>query len=57
MQAWISSLVNFFTSVWNDVLFQMDISSGNTVASLGGILLVFIIIGFVVNVFWKGAKQ
>lgn len=57
MGDWIALLVSFFESCFNNILFNMNISSGNTVASFGAILIVGTIVSFAVSVFWKGAKK
>lgn len=50
-------IANFFKSIFN--LLNTTIingGSGGQFTSLGGLIFVLIVLGFIVNVFWKGAR-
>lgn len=58
MMDFIWLVVNFFQSIFNELHSAViRFGSGNNdVTSIGAILFACIVIGFVVNVFWKGAR-
>ena len=47
-------MVRIFNSMWTDILGKIEIADGVSFASF---VLVGIIIGITVNVFWRGAKK
>lgn len=55
MLEWIDVLVSFWEGIMN-VLFSMQFEVGASTTSYGAMIIVGLIIGFVISVFWKGAK-
>lgn len=47
---------NMFTQLWG-LLMSIIIPYGNVNVSFGSVVVVFLIIGFLITIFWKGARS
>ena len=57
MVDFVYMIAEFYNDLFNGVLMNITIYHGTTPTSLGAILIVGAIVGFVITVFWKGAHK
>jgi hypothetical protein len=55
MQDFFELFISFISDIFG-LLNRFSIQSFGYSASLGSILIAFLVIGFVISVFWKGAR-